>query len=69
MRQFRIRDLFWLVLLIAVCLGWWCDRQRLSKRLAPFQVLQKYTTMLDGVPEALNEIEHELNAEKQTTGN
>ena len=70
MKQFRIRDLLWLMLLVAVCLTWWLDRQRLSNRLATFEILKTHTTLLDSMPEALEEIEHELNAEQgKTTSN
>lgn len=34
MRQFGIRDLFWLILLIAILLGGWIDRTQLQKRYA-----------------------------------
>ena len=30
MRQFGIRDLLWLVLLVAICLAWWLDHRRLT---------------------------------------
>ena len=32
MFRFTIRDVLWLTLVIALVLGWWTDRSRLSRR-------------------------------------
>ena len=53
--RFTIRDLLWLTALIAVLVGWWIDRSRLSNRLGSDEQLirslkiavQDYTEMYD----------------------
>ena len=32
MRKLALLDLFWLVLVAAVALGWWADRNRMARR-------------------------------------
>jgi len=39
MRQFRIRDLLWLIALVAVALGWWTDHHEQELRIQ--RALQK----------------------------
>ena len=31
--QLSLRDLFWLVLVVALCVGWWAEHQRQAVRL------------------------------------
>lgn len=31
--QFNLRDLFWLVLVCALAVGWWADRSRLGRKV------------------------------------
>jgi hypothetical protein len=33
MPRFTLRTLFWLILVVAICLAWWIDRQGLARRL------------------------------------
>ena len=39
MRQFRLRDLFWLMALVAVALGWWADHRYLAPRVVDVPAL------------------------------
>jgi hypothetical protein len=34
-RTFTLRDLFWLVLVCAMAIGWWIDRSRLDSLFGP----------------------------------
>jgi hypothetical protein len=34
---FSIRDLFWLMAVVALVLGWWVDRSRLATELKAFE--------------------------------
>jgi len=38
--QLSLRDLFWLVALVAIGCGWWIDRQRLAGEFARFKEAQ-----------------------------
>ncbi|WP_254509375.1 hypothetical protein [Anatilimnocola floriformis] len=39
--KFTLRDLFWLVLVCAVTLGWWIDRAQLSSDATKYRDLGK----------------------------
>ena len=36
--QLSLRDLFWLVLVVALGCGWWADRQELSEKIYKLQL-------------------------------
>jgi hypothetical protein len=35
--QLSLRDLFWLVLVCAMAVGWWVEKDRLSRRIAELE--------------------------------
>ena len=38
MKKFTLRDLFWLVLVVAILCGWWLDRGRQAKETRTLRV-------------------------------
>jgi hypothetical protein len=50
--QLSLRDLFWLVLVWALALGWWLDRQELATKLA--QLEERYFLRFPGVVTAVD---------------
>ncbi len=46
MKQFSIRDLLFLVLIVALALGWWLDRRPIPARFQ-MQVTTKHAFVLD----------------------
>ena len=48
--RFTIRDLLWLVLLMAVALGWWLDHRSLVSRPAKVVVIEKPIAIPQVIP-------------------
>ena len=48
--RFTIRDLFWLVLVAAICGCWWLDRSRLASELRMMHADDNYTLSGPKVP-------------------
>lgn len=47
--QFSIRELSLFTIVVALALGWWIDRNRLSSRMDELEEERFYLTKLDGV--------------------
>lgn len=51
--KLNLRDLFWLILVVAIALGWWLDRDRIRQQTVAIQAAAK---RLDALPARSAEI-------------
>ena len=58
--RFSTRDLLWLLVLAAVCLGWWKDSQSKQEQIRELESLRKDVGELQGALEASRERENNL---------
>jgi len=54
--QLTLRDLFWLVLVCALAVGWWVERQRAEKLQKFWDQWQPYYTIGDSPPRRLRRV-------------